>query len=98
MEMKPLVTKPPPPIEKSPPTMLTGEAILIPVIVAAGTDVIKVDCATLVCGVKLNGVGVALPATATVVTENVPMVPPAFSVAEVVVRFELDDCSCTMMD
>ena len=96
--MKPLVTNAPPPIEKSPPTMLTGEAILIPVMMAAGTDVIRVDCATLVCGVKLNGAGVALPATGTVVTENVPIVPPTLSVAEVVARFRLDDCNCTMMD
>ena len=53
MVIEPLVTNPPPLIEKVPPTMLTGEAILMPVMVAAGVEIIRVDCATLVCGVKL---------------------------------------------
>ena len=97
MEMKPAVTNwLLPAIEKSPPTMLTGEAILIPVIVATGEATINVDCGTLVCGAKLNGLGVELPATGAVVTENVPDTPPILTVADVVVKFALEDCSWTV--
>ena len=93
--MEPVLVNPPPAIENRPPTIVTGDATLIPVMVAGEAALISVDCGTLVCGAKLNGFGTAFGMNAVVVTEKVAATPPTLTVAEVVVPAAAADCTRT---
>lgn len=66
---------------------------MIPVIVVAGVEVTITLGATLVCDVKLNGVGVVTGGI--VVTVKVAATPPTVTVAEVAVPSAADDNTLT---
>ena len=92
--MLPATPNAPPAIENVPPIMLTGTAVLMPLMTTAAES-IGVDSATLVCGVNPNKLGVVN--ALKVVTVKVAPTPPMVTVALTGVTEFAEDNTRTMM-
>ena len=92
--MLPATPNAPPAIENVPPIMLTGTAVLMPLMTTAAES-IGVESATLVCGVNPNKLGVVN--ALKVVTVKVAATPPMVTVALTGVAAFAEDNTRTMM-